>query len=350
MSESTVDEKKEENINKDMLTSVLSIFKLLLAFGVTIIIGTLTLYSVRASQTGLIPTNTDFNPYTNINGVLKNINVNINVVKKENEIFSSKINFPAGENLLQMKKGLLGFLENLIYGEKSSTVSLYLGKILEKVIAVNFWLMNMVYNILNTYCPESLIIFIGPIVMFFVQFTSVFVNMVSLVYQYFYNIYLLFSKKTQENGKTKWEENSIFDILNVGWSCFYYFVFFVLFCFCGFFIVPTIAFIISIYCLFFPLFLESNIVKESSGNFSKKYGLKQAILDTFTFKKSIIMYVLTILLISKISTVFSSYVLVGTILGFLILYFFTDIYKQYIPKSSDFVTAGLASFEPVVIQ
>lgn len=352
--ESKLTDKKNENENKDTLNSVLKIFKSLLSFGIILVIGTLTLYSVRASQTGLIPTNVDCEPYTNIKGSLKDINVNINVVKSRENIYATRLNFPIEENFLQMEKGFFGFLKKIIYGEKASTVSLYIGKVIEKVMSANFSFMNIVYNLLNSYLPESLIVFLGPIVMFLVQMISVFVNMLFIVYHWFYNIYLLFSTKKQENGKTRWEEHSIFDVFHLGWAAFYYFVFFLIFCFCGLFVVPSLAVFISLYCIFFPLFLESNIVKgdSTSGNGvkMKKFGLKQAIIDTFTFKKSIIMYIFTLIVIGSISSDFSSYVLVGTILGFLILFFFTDVYKQYLPKTNDFSSSGLASFDPVKVE
>jgi len=345
-----IDEKKNENENKDTLSSVMSIFKSLLSFGIILVIGTLTLYCVRASQTGLIPTNVDCNPYTNIQGKLDAINVNINVVKNGENTYSTKLNFPFEENLLQMEKGFFGFLKKLIYGEKASTYSLYIGKTIENVMSANFSYMNTVYNMLNSNLPESLILFIGPIIMFFIQLTSVFVNMGVIVYYWFYNIYLIFSTKKEESGKTTWEEHSIFDVINLGWTAFYYFIFFLLFCVFGLFVIPTTALFVSLYCIFFPMFLQSNIVNGDSKTKVKGFGLTQAIRDTFTFKKSIIMYMLSLIVISNVSQGFSSYVLVGTILGFLILYFFTDIYKQYLPKASDYSSSGLASYDPVKIE
>lgn len=352
-SENTIDEKKKENENKDTLQSIMSIFKSLLSFGIILVIGTLTLYSVRASQTGLIPTNTDCNPYTNLQGKLNSINVNINVVKSGENVYATRLNFPIAENLLEMDKGFFGFLKKLIYGEKASAITLYIGKIMEKVMSINFGFVNVIYNILNSYFPESLIIVVGPIIMFFVQFVSVFINMLFIVYHWFYDIYLLFSTKKQENGKTKWEEHSIFDVLNLGWAALYYFIFFMLFCFCGLLVIPSVAIFISLYCLFFPLFLQSDIVKgeaEKGTAKMKKFGLTWAIIDTFAFKKSIIMYILTLIVIGNISRDFSSYVLVGSILGFMILFFFTDIYKQYLPKTNDFSSSGFASFDPVKIE
>lgn len=352
MDENSIEEKKKEFEQKNVTDSLLSLFKSLLSFGIIIIIGSLTLYSVRASQTGLVPTNTECNPYTDLNGTLKGINVNINVVKKGEDVYASRLNFPIEENLQQMSKGFLGFLKKLIHGDKASTYTLYIGKIIEKVVATNFAFMNTIYNLLNTYFPESFIIFLGPIIMFFIQIVTLFINMVNITYRFFYDIYLLFSTRKTENGKSKWEEHSIFDVFNLGWTVLYYFIFFLLFCFGGLFFIPSLAIFISLYCLFFPLFLQSNIVKESGDKTTnmKKFGLKQAILDTFTFKKSIILYMLTVIIISGISSAFSTYVIVGFILGFLILYFFTDIYKQYLPKSNDYSSNGFASFEPVKIE
>lgn len=345
-----IDEKKNKNENKDTLSSIMSVFTSILWFGIILVIGTLTLYSVRASQTGLIPTNADCNPYTNIQGKLDAINVNINVVKNGENTYSTKVNFPIEENLLQMEKGFFGFLKKLIYGEKASTYSLYIGKTIENVVSTNFLYMNSVYNMLNSYFPESLIILIGPIMMFFIQITSVLVNMALLIYYWFYNIYLIFSTKKEESGKTTWKEHSIFDVFNLASSAFYYFIFFLLFCFCGVFVIPTTAFFISLYCIFFPLFLQSDIVRGDSKTKLKSFGLKQAIIDTFTFKKSMIMYLFSLIIINSVSQEFSSYVLVGIILGFLILHFFTDIYKQYLPKASDYSSSGLASFDPVKIE
>ena len=107
----SIDEKKATNTNTTTVSpgmAALSLFQSILAFGLIIVIGVFVLYGARASQTGLIPTNTDYSPYTDIMGKLNPTTVNIDIVKKSaDEIYSTKLNFPIDENMKAMKDGFI---------------------------------------------------------------------------------------------------------------------------------------------------------------------------------------------------------------------------------------------------
>ena len=342
---SSIDEKKATNKNTNTTSpgiAAMALFQSILAFGIIVVIGVFVLYGARASQTGLIPTNTDYSPYTDIMGKLNPTTVNIDIVKKSaDEIYSTKLNFPIDENMKAMKEGFIGFVKKMIDGAKANTFTLYFGKTLQSLISTNLSIINTVYQIMNSYVNESLMVFIGPIIMYFIVILSAIVNTVYFIVLWFSNLFYLFSKKTENEGKSEWKHESMWGLFNFAWAFLYIFLAVILLFLAGFFIIPPVAIFIALYCFLFPAFLKSNNTKNK-----KSYGIGSAILDTFKYKSSIIMLILSLLVISNVATSFSSYALVGVIIAFLILFFFTNVYKQYIPKATDLATLGLVKTMP----
>ena len=345
---SSIDEKKATNTNTTTTspgTAALSLFKSILSFGLIIIIGVFVLYGSRASQTGLIPTNTDYAPYTDIFGKLNPTTVNIDIVKKSaDEVYSTKINFPIDENMKTMKDGFIGFVKKMIDGAKANSFTLYLGKTLQSILATNFSVINTIYQGMNSYVNESLMIFIGPIIMYFVLIATAVINAGYLVVLWFYNLSYLFSKKTVNQGKTEWTHESMWGLFNFPWAFLYIFISIILLFLAGFFIIPPVAIFVALYCFLFPVFLKSTNAKNN-----KPYGISNAILDTLKYKSRVIMIVLSLIIISNVASSFSSYALIGVIIAFFMLIFFTDVFKQTIPKGTDLSTLGLVETKPQTI-
>ena len=86
--------------------------------------------------------------------------------------------------------------------------------------------------------------------------------------------------------------------------------------------------------------MEANI-----SNTNKTYNFKNALKNVLKYKISVIMLFLSFFAILNTSTFFSSYVTLVAFVAFLILYFFSTIYKRYIPTSKDAATPGLSDYK-----
>ena len=125
---SAIDDKKKQqmpNTQKDLLNFFLGILYQLIIFGILIIIGALGLYSYRVAQTNILPTCLSLSPYTDMLPSIKEVPIDINVVKTEKGVWSTKIEFPLQENFKTINN-TLGALRNLINQPNSNVYKLYI--------------------------------------------------------------------------------------------------------------------------------------------------------------------------------------------------------------------------------
>jgi len=105
-------------------------------------------------------------------------------------------------------------------------------------------------------------------------------------------------------------------------------------------IIPILAGLITIYSILSPLFMTAT--KADSG---KKYTLMDTFMNIIEYKMRVIMFIVSYFVISDAYSSYGSYSALVAIIACLLLYFFTDIYKQYIPENktpwnSDFKQAA----------
>lgn len=347
---SSIDEKKKEKNNEttnDManknLTLIATVASQLIHLGIIIVFGTGMLYTCRGAQTNLFPTCADFAPYTDVIPTfsIPYVETNVNITKGENGNTSTKMTFDINENMKMISNGsFFSWFRNLTEGPGSNQFKLYLGSIMQSVLAFNFTILNSLYQTCNRVLPEILIILLLPYITFFVY---LFLGCAD----FFYFLYLIFAKlfvfcgikkETGNPDKTTWEhpEGAIWSIGNwwkIVAACFFYWVPLLI----------TIPFIpIAIfYSFFFPLFLKTNVK-------DKKYGPISLFKDVLKFKRNIFMFILSFFLISDMSSIFGAAAAVGSVIICVGLYFFTGIFHRYEPKASDGVSGGLASYNQTV--
>ena len=335
-----IDEKKNIT-SKDagtFSTMAIEYLKNLLYLIFYILIGTLVLYSSKVFQSGIIPTNTDFAPYTkdNFNNNVKTHPVDINIVKTKDAVYSTKIEFPYKKNIEMLNNnGILSFLGSLKSSPKSTHFKLYFATIFETIISMNLSLFEKFYSILG-YLWEWIVIFIVPYFMTYFYLFLIIMNSILLFVFNFYYIYLFFSTKETANGKTIWKDHDI--------SYFWYFCYFIIVLLCsmfGFAFISIIGLIITIYAIVLPLFMTGNILGKS-----KLYSLKNVFSDVLKYKKQVIMFFASFYLFTTSYSSFGTQGLVWSILACIIVYiFFPSVYKQYIPKSTDYASVGLVQSE-----
>lgn len=338
---SAIDDKKNksEKPKNALLSFSLSVFNQLLTLGIILLIGSLFLYTGKVAQSNILPTCLAFAPYTDVAPPIKELPVDINIVKTGKGIWSTKLKFPLDENLKTIEK-TLGALKNMINGPKTSVFKLYIATTLQEVIACNFKIINTIYNFINEFVPETLIVILGPFLSFFIYILTGLIDTFYLMFLWFYNIHLLFSEKTETATSTNWISGDMWGILTWYWSLFYIFWFIIAFFLVGMgLIIPILSFLISTFCIFFPLFMKSK-----NATTGKPYGLGETIKNILKFKMSIIMILMSINIIISANSNFGGYSAFVAIVACILLYFFTGIYQQYTPKGIDHSTSGLGDY------
>ena len=395
-----IDEKKETTnpTPTDPATEASTFFSnlgvQLLTLLILVIAGGLMLWSARVAQTNLMPTLIDAEPFTSAALSLATSPVNINVVKTtasngEPTVKSTKIEFPLEENMRIIKYGFYGLesIRDWTDGPKSTPFWRYLGTIYEKMI-INF-VSNTTnfYNILNTNCSESVIVFIMPCLLYFIWpfillgFGSM--NMLYGLFLMFYEIPKLFSAKDGcykepvsniqgpvyekdrfDEKKNEWiykkdaNGSSIPEMkTRIKWNdpenattenrlTYFWYIFLVI---CSIFmqVGPFTLFCFSFRslftALFLPLCLQAIVVDNGSGSGPgspekddkqpSKYTLGKTIVDILKYKLNIIMYIVSYFVVKDASLSMGTMGAVIAVVACIIVYaFYPGIYK---PSNGD---------------
>lgn len=338
---SAIDEKKNtsKKPTKSLLNGVQSICSSMIRLGVLIIVGSLGLYTCKVAQANLLPNCLAFAPYTDVTPPIKTTSCDINIVKTDKGNWSTKLEFPLEDNF-KIINNTLGFLKNMKNGPNSNVYKLWIATTLQEVISCNFNIITTVYNFLNSSLPETLIIFLGPLISFALFFITAFVNTIYLIILWFYNIYLFFSEKTETGNSTKWKDGDMWGILTWYWSVFYIIIFVLLFGLGLSFFITPLSLVIPIFCMFFPLFMKSKTTETG-----KSYGMIDTLKNVLKFKMGIIMILAALFIVLSINNNFTSYAAFVAVVLCIILYFFSGIFYQYTPKAGDHSTFGLGTYE-----
>jgi len=319
-----------------------TLFRQLFTFGIMIVIGTTMVYSGKVAQSNILPTDINCFPYTNLTPVIEKVDIDINVVKTKEGVYSTKLEFDQAKNMKIMEEGFLGFLKRMTENKDSGNFYLYIFSLFQGVICNNLYMNNVYYNFINSYCSESVILFLLPYFnIFWFMFTFV-VNFIYIVYSWFKNLYLFYSEKTLVNEKSVWRPGkSMWNFTNLLRTMIIFFIAFIIFiCFGVGMIIPVITFITSIYSILMPMFMEANVKDKG-----KPYTFSSALLDVFKYKISVIMYIITYYMISGTYSNFGSTATGISFIAFIILLFFTSIYKPYKPTVRDTATFGWGNYK-----
>lgn len=346
MSSNSVIDKKREEINNQsgptnkQLELVKKMATQLVHLGFIIIIGTCALYTCRAVQANLLPTLIDCVPYTSVVSKFSSdyVKTNVNIVGGD---ASTKMEFPILENIdLMTNHSLFTWLRSCVEGEKSSNFSLYFSSIMQSILVFNFSAISRVYQMFNSFLPETVIILLLPYVVSFIYFALAFLDGIYFMYLWFAKL-PVFCYKKEDGGK--WDKNagSIWSFWN--WWKIFVAVILMLFGFSTFISIPFIIVAIA-YTFFFPLTLKTQVQSDEDA-VPRKYGIVSLLKDVLKFKRHIFMYIISFLLLNNTASLFGAAEATSVVIVCLALFFFTGIYHQYQPTAADGVTKGLASFE-----
>lgn len=359
----SIDEKKSEidkqnNTSNTKLAVIRNIASQFIHLGIIIVFGTGALYTCRAAQTNLFPTCVEFAPYTSVlptfstktdsvetTGVqINSVETNVNIGKTGDEPNSTKMTFSIEENIKMMTNSqFFMWFRNLTEGPNSNQIKLYFGLMMQNILALNFTIINFVYQTINNILPEILIVLLMPFILIFIYFGLGFIDFFYVFYLVLANLYVfcLPHELSPDKNKTIWdfkEGNKIWEFKN-WWKIIVAFFFYWIPLLIGWFLTP----IAVIYSFFFPFMLKST-VKTDEG--TKSYGISGLFFDVLKFNRRIFMFILSFYLILDMSSSFGAPAAVATLVIFILLFFFSEIYSKYQVKGADGVSGGLASFDP----
>ena len=95
-------------------------------------------------------------------------------------------------------------------------------------------------------------------------------------------------------------------------------------------IIPFTTLLTSVYSILMPMYMEANVRDKG-----KPYTFSSALLDVFKYKISVIMYIITYYVVTGTYSKFGSTTTGVSFIAFIILLFFTSIYKPYKPVAKD---------------
>ena len=327
--ESEVDKKKEEEegSGEKSLGSQIGGF-IGSMIGITIIMliilfsGSLMMFGCKVSQTNILPTAGDCFPYTTNDPVITPISVNANLTTVEDDVLSQKVQFNFEENRTNR---ILDYLRKISEHPTQSSFMMYITSILKDIILLNFQIVNYTFNFMNSSISESLIVYLMPIIALVTSPLWLFgIFVVNFLYFYYYLFSRLswFFKKNENEDKTlkqKWSEinmsKSPFGYIT---SLFIVSIFVVILIVSLIFQFPIITILISGILIYVYATLVSVMGKREDG---KDYSATNVFLDNAKYKRSTMMYIMSIMLIMTSFTKMGPLAGIFSVVAFILLYF-----------------------------
>jgi len=322
---SIIDNKKNKKSNQvfDITNIKKYIFSYMLSMLISIIIlliiicsGTTILYSCKVAQSNILPTDLLCNPYndTPLTIIPEVKNININVTNINGSKISEKITF-----LYEQNNGniIIDTLQKIKQNPRLNSKLMYFITILENLLCFNYNSLNVYFNFLNKRFSESLIILGGPVlsILYFI-----FIYLLSwgyLIILFFTKMFWIFTKnENNSNNNNQPKPNikhlSFFNPLSI-------LIVIILLCFfisSITIVFPILAFVSLMYC-----FLSIITMTSTKGSDGTNYNYINALTDVFYYKKSLISYITSFIVITNAFISFGSLGGIISLIIVLLIYF-----------------------------
>jgi hypothetical protein len=170
----------------------------------------LVLYGVKAAASGILPTDSDYYPYTEDKNQVKVGEIVSNIFTTYTDPpLSEKISFypkQGDPSSVHTSNFVLDHIRKYHSSNNTSRLMNYFTAILETLLSFDYWVLNKSLGALNS-LPEVLIVMFGPIVIWFMSVCLIVANYVYLMILWFYNMHLFFNSgscnKSGKTGKTE---------------------------------------------------------------------------------------------------------------------------------------------------
>lgn len=272
--------------------------------------GTIILYLTKISLAGVLPTNIENAPYTNLFKNIADTIVDINVVKYNKKLYSTKLSFNYEEIVKNFYDGTIGFLKEFQDNpNKANFFGNFWSLISFNLLSFNFNLIEKSFQYLGNKGNETILMLFSPFI-FWILVIVLYLSNMGMTF--FYQIRLFkefFLEKTIQNNKVVWKEGNLYD--PVRW------IFVIL---SIFFIVIPATFLVPIFTLLFsifgPLFISGKV-----DNKNKKYSFFNFVLNTIYYKSNLFLILLSILMIKPTYDNLHVYYLLALVIAILILFY-----------------------------
>ena len=335
---SAIDEKKNEeseNTSPDFngfIKNYLS--SIIFTIGIAIfIVGGLGLYTTKIAQSNILPDNIELAPYTIKDRLVKDIEININIMKplffsKNDNISLQKSTFNSQEYLDSFNKNLLCYLKKSADPNSGllANPSLFFSIVYDNLVSKNFLAINTIFYYLS-YLPESAIMLLYGLFGIFIWVALYFFNVCISVFYHIVNIPQLF--RDIDDTTNKWES---IDNIN-----FFHFTKFLLFLFMwipiGILSVFITPIFFTIYGLIAPLFAKYKI-KNTNNNID--YNVFDFLQNTFVYKKFFLFILITLSLFSNGIKYLGNKSIIGILVAVIFAYFM-KLYSNPQPEDNGFI-------------
>jgi hypothetical protein len=334
---SAINEKKNEETGTSVTSTDFKNFfvnylsSIIFTISLTIfIVGTLGLYTTKVAQANILPDNIELAPYTIIDRVVKDIPIDINIMRpsffsENKDTFSQKAIFHSQEYLDSFNNSFLCSLKKNAEdpnGGLSANASLFFSSVYDNIIAKNFLAINTIFFYLS-YLPESLIMILYGFFGIFLWITLYFFNLCISIFYHIVSIPELFRNPSSEKPQ-HWESSE-----NIGFFNFNPKLLF--FCFIWWWIGMISAFLcpafFTLYGLISPLYAKYSIKQNK-----RTFNVIDFIKNTFAYKKFFFFILSTISLFSNGIKNLGTNSVVGIIVAVVFAYFI-GLYNNEMPES-----------------
>ena len=290
------------------------------------VIGGLGLYTTKVAQANIMPDNIELAPYTILDRVVKNIPIDINVIRPSmfsdnKDTMSQKVIFESKQYLDSFNKGFLCYLKKSAdpSGGVLANASLFFSMVYENIIAKNLLTMNSLFFYLS-YLPESIIMLLYAFLGIFIWIMLYFLNVCISIFYHFVNIPQLFRSVNDDN---KWEANDNISFFRIMKLIMFMFIW-------G----PIGLFSAFISPLFFTLYgLLCPLYATYQDKTNKSYGVTDFIKNLFVFKSYFFILLATVSLFSNGSKYLGNNALVGIVIAVIFAYFM-GFYSNDVPDDT----------------
>lgn len=337
-STSAIDEKKTEEIetsitSTDFKNFIANYLSGIIFIGIGIfIIGTIGLYTTKVAQANVLPDNIELAPYTIIDRIVKDIPVDINIMRpsffsENKDTLSQKAIFNSQEYLDSFNKSFLCSLKKNAEdpnGGLSANASLFFSSVYDNIIAKNFLAINTIFFYLS-YLPESIIMIIYGFFGIFLWSALYFFNLCISIFYHIVSIPELFRNPSTQKPQ-RWESDE-----NIGFFNFNPKLLF--FCFIWWWVGLISAFLSPVFFTFYGLISPLYTTYEVK-QINRKFNIIDFIKNTFAYKKLFFFVLATISLFSNGIIYLGANSIVGIILAIGFAYFM-GLYSNEMPVSGE---------------
>jgi hypothetical protein len=332
---SAIDEKKAEDSGvtpdfKGFMTNYLTSIVFTIGIGI-FVIGGLGLYTTKVAQSNILPDDINLAPYTVIDRVVKEMPVDINIMKPSffadsKDCMSQKVIFNSKEYLDSFNKSFLCSIKNSADPNAGlfANAPLYFSNVYDNIVAKNFFAINTIFFYLS-YLPESIIMLLYGIFGIFLWMGLYFFNVCISIFYHFLNIPQLFRTTSDKNDK-HWETTENVSFLRFMKLVLFFFIWIPL----GLMSTFVMPIFFTIYGLISPLFATYDSKQGSKQ--SKTYGMFDFIKDTFAYKQFFFFILATLSLFSNGIKYLGSNSIIGILIAVIFAYFM-GLYKNEMPES-----------------